>query len=127
MNAARVAGYLIIGCAVVLARDPARDYDLLARIKTLKGFTRVTNQRVVLPEPIDEGCVAFEYPKVNHTYLTRGGEAAIHVYVTGDGYPEFQRREGVFPEGTIILKEKFPNNAAKVPELYTGMIKREKG
>lgn len=34
---------------------------------------------------------------------------------------------GVFPQGAIILKEKFSDSEGKETELFTGMIKREAG
>ena len=35
--------------------------------------------------------------------------------------------DGVFPRGTIILKEKFSDSKAQNTELFTGMLKREAG
>lgn len=127
MRRPRFAIAFFAGCSVVLAADISNDSALLARIKSLEGFTRVTSQRVTIPTPIDEGCVFFTYPKVNHAYLTRAGDPAIHVYITNEGHALFHRRHAAFPEGTIVLKQKFANRSTEVTELYTGMIKREKG
>jgi len=50
-----------------------------------------------------------------------------HVYVSAKGAPVMQATSGVFPEGTIILKEKFNDQEGKHTELFTGMVKREPG
>lgn len=127
MRRPRFAIAFFAGCSVVLAADISKDSTLLACIKSLEGFTRVTNQRVTIPTPVDEGCAEFEHPKINHAYLTKGSDPAIHVYVTKEAHAMFQQRNTVFPEGTIVLKQKFANRTTEVAELYTGMIKREKG
>lgn len=53
----------------------------------------------------------------------------IHVLVNPD--PEavkiIKSGKGIYPEGTIILKQKFLDAEAKQTEFYTGMRKREKG
>ena len=51
----------------------------------------------------------------------------IHVFVTPDATNIIMSGQGVYPEGTIILKQKFLDAEAKQTEFYTGMRKREKG
>jgi hypothetical protein len=51
----------------------------------------------------------------------------IHVYVTPGGHEMMKTGKGVYPPGTIILKQKFLDMAAKRTELFTGMLKRKKG
>jgi Cytochrome P460 len=51
----------------------------------------------------------------------------IHVYVTSRGYDTMKTGKGVYPRGTVILKEKFADAAGTKPVLFTGMLKREKG
>lgn len=52
----------------------------------------------------------------------------ISVYVNSVGADAMlTKREPVFPEGSIIVKEKLPNATSKEPELLTVMRKREKG
>jgi hypothetical protein len=50
----------------------------------------------------------------------------IHVFVTSEATNMIQTGQGVYPEGTIILKQKFLDAEAKQTEFYTGMRKREK-
>lgn len=51
----------------------------------------------------------------------------VHVYVTPEGAPAMKTNSAVFLRGTIILKEKFSDPEGKQTELFTGMVKREKG
>lgn len=49
------------------------------------------------------------------------------VYISGPGEPAIKTGKGVYPENTVILKRKYSDATGKTTELYTGMIKREKG
>ena len=51
----------------------------------------------------------------------------IHVYVTQRGQQVMQTGKGVYPSGTIILKQKLSDAAGKKAEYFTGMVKRAKG
>ncbi|HTB82321.1 MAG TPA: cytochrome P460 family protein [Candidatus Sulfotelmatobacter sp.] len=51
----------------------------------------------------------------------------VHVYVSHDGQAAMRTDSGVFPQGAIVLKEKFSDPEGKHTELFTGMIKREAG
>ena len=51
----------------------------------------------------------------------------IHVYVTQKGRDVMMSGKGVYPKGTIILKQKFKDEAGTKTALFTGMLKREKG
>jgi hypothetical protein len=51
----------------------------------------------------------------------------VHVYVSPNGKAAMQSQSGIFPEGTIVLKEKFSDATGTNTELFTGMVKREAG
>ncbi len=51
----------------------------------------------------------------------------VHVYVSQNGETAMRTNSGVFPQGTIVLKEKFSDAAGRRTELFTGMLKRESG
>jgi hypothetical protein len=51
----------------------------------------------------------------------------VHVYVSQNGEAAMRTNSGVFPQGAIVLKEKFSDAEGKQTELFTGMIKREVG
>ena len=54
-------------------------------------------------------------------------EGWIHVYVTRQGEEVIRTGKGVYPPGTIILKQKLSDAAGKKAEFFTGMVKRAKG
>lgn len=51
----------------------------------------------------------------------------IHVYVTQSGQEVMKSGKGVYPVGTVILKQKLGDAAGKKAEFFTGMVKRGKG
>jgi hypothetical protein len=51
----------------------------------------------------------------------------IHVFVTSRGSDAMKTGKGLYPLGTVILKEKFADAAGTKPLLFTGMLKRGKG
>lgn len=50
-----------------------------------------------------------------------------HVFVSSNGSFAMKTNSATFPVGSIIIKEKFSDPNGKETELFTGMIKREKG
>lgn len=61
------------------------------------------------------------YPHTPH------GEHWIHVFVNPVGMNTMATGIGTYPEGTIILKQKFLDAEGTKTEFYTGMRKREIG
>ncbi|MGV3757550.1 MAG: cytochrome P460 family protein [Verrucomicrobiota bacterium] len=53
--------------------------------------------------------------------------AHIHVYMNVPGINALKASMTNYPVGTIVLKEKKSDPKNVVPQLFTGMIKREKG
>jgi hypothetical protein len=51
----------------------------------------------------------------------------IDVYVTRSGSAAMTNGRGTYPKSTMILKRKYRDQDGKTTELFTGMLKREKG
>jgi Cytochrome P460 len=51
----------------------------------------------------------------------------IHVYVTPEARDTMLTGNGAYPQGALILKQKFKDAAGTKTALFTGMLKREKG
>jgi hypothetical protein len=51
----------------------------------------------------------------------------IDVYVTQAGYSVLKQGKGIYPQGTMILKQKYTDPDRKKTDLFTGMLKRQKG
>ena len=112
--------------APLLAQDQWNDQWLVQRVQRLETFTLITRQRVPLAAKYSALCGEIRNP-ADHTTLIGKPDAAILVYVSAEGLGPFKEERYPLPEGTLILKEKFASHDAKSPELYTGMLKREKG
>lgn len=102
------------------------DKLLFRRLWNPTFFHRVTKERVPLAAKYATLCGELRNP-ADHTTLTGNRDAAIHVHVSPEALEAFKEERYPLPEGTIILKEKFSSIDAASPELYTGMLKREKG
>ncbi len=55
------------------------------------------------------------------------GEHWIHVFISPGGSNAMMTGKGMYPVGTVILKQKFLDAAGTNTDFYTGMRKRERG
>jgi Cytochrome P460 len=51
----------------------------------------------------------------------------VHIYVSPGEETAMRTPSGIFPEGTVVLKEKFSDATGTNTEQFTGMVKREPG
>jgi hypothetical protein len=58
---------------------------------------------------------------------TPHGSHWIDVFVTPGGTNAMMTGKGTYPEGTMILKQKYSDEKATETEFFTGMLKREEG
>jgi hypothetical protein len=88
-------------------------------------WTKVNPSPLLLPTALNTLCrpitriETVENPHRNRyftVYVNKAGTAAMRA-----------RKPEAFPRGSIIVKEKLPGRRAKIPELLTAMVKREKG
>ena len=82
-------------------------------------FVRVTSE----PFPIDPRVATMCAQRASNPHQGRW----IHVFVTSRGSDAMKTGKGLYPVGTVILKEKFADAAGTKSVLFTGMLKREKG
>lgn len=126
MKTWRLIPLLVPTCTILsFAAGGVSDRDLLATLRNLDSLTRVTKERGFLTKEFSSLCGP--PGPTGHATFIRGKDAGIHIYVTSENAAAFREDKFPFPEGTIILKEKFPSYQGTVPELYTGMLKREAG
>ena len=124
MKTAQIAAAAVLTCSALSANNQPANEDLLARARDPQRMVQFTKERVLIIGSLATDC---GLPDPNHAELLGGQQAAIQVYVNPESFASFMNDDTKFPVGTMILKEKFPNMDAKVPELYTGMLKREQG
>jgi len=104
---------------VTAAGEPVKE------IAGYRGWTKVNAEPQLMPERVATLCApvtalrAANDPHQNK-YVT--------VYVNELGRkPMLDQRKPVFPEGSVIVKEKLSDKTSQTPELMTVMIKRGKG
>src|SRR5688572_18312668 len=124
MNVFRILLALVIASAAH-AEAPVSNKDLVKVVGKLDALTRVTEQRYSMRARYVDLCGLVDAP--DHARLIGKDFPEVHVYVSPGGANAFKEKAAVFPVGSIVLKQKFASAEAKHPELYTGMLKREKG
>lgn len=124
MKPAQIAAIAVLTCSAMSANNQPANEDLLARARDPQRMVQFTKERVLIIGSLATDC---GLPDPNHAELLGKRQAAIQVYVNPESFASFLNDDAKFPVGTMILKEKFPDMDAKVPELYTGMLKQEKG
>lgn len=141
-NRIKTAGALLAGCfllemgcvhselkkAAVPTRPP-EDAALVQMVSHRSTLTRITTNTVpIRQDPRVATLCNVPPPSLSgHETLLTWQTGYIHVYVTTNGAAAMQEQAAVFPLGTVILKQKFPEAIGRSPELYTGMLKREAG
>ena len=105
------------------------DSDILKATKHLENFEKVNYEPKYIA-PVPASLCAPMTPSSSQGDDPHDGKF-INVYVNDKGFAEMTtKKKPAFPEGTMILKEKMAGDSAKkygAAELFTVMIKREKG
>ncbi len=79
------------------------------------------------PFRIESSLFVLCVPNIRSVPNNPHGDRWIDVYVTDGGRRAMSSGKGTYPEGTVILKQKYTDPAGTKTELFTGMLKREKG
>ena len=103
------------------------------QVKEIEGYrnwTKVNSTPQLMPEFISKSCVGFRSP--NGEFVDSKTDPHldkyITVYVNDIGRKAMLEQEKPkFPEGSVIVKEKLPDEQSQTPELLTVMIKQKKG
>jgi hypothetical protein len=99
-------------------------------IEGYKNWTKVNSAPQLMPQRVAEACAIWLSPKGGVV----DGETNPHrdtyftVYVNDIGRSAMlEQKNPKFPEGSVIVKEKLPDEKSRTPELLTVMIKQKKG
>ena len=102
----------------------------VAEIEGYKSWTKVNSTPQLMPERVAISCSLWLSPK----RVVVDGETNPHrdkyftVYVNDIGRRAMlEQKNPKFPEGSVIVKEKLPDETSQTPELLTVMIKQKKG
>ncbi|RYX84906.1 hypothetical protein EON83_08170 [bacterium] len=97
-------------------------------IKDYKKWFRVTPKPLYLPIWTDMLCRRASPEEVKEAESNPHRRKFFNVYVNSVGKKAMlTAKNPVFPVGSIIIKEKLPDEKSDSPELLTVMIKRQKG
>ena len=111
------------------------DDELIAFIKNRAALERVTPQLVDMPEEVELPCSIGRGAKDGGLGGLGGGgiqqsnphaASKFHIFANEPAALPIFDPWGKFPEGSLIVKEKFGAEDGKT-KLFTGMLKREKG
>ena len=109
------------------------DSDILNATKHLEKFEKMNYEPKYIA-PVQAAACAPANASASSSGVDPHTGRYINVYVNDKGFAEMStKKKPVFPEGTMILKEKIGHageteiNKYGQPELFTVMIKREKG
>lgn len=93
-----------------------------------RGWTRVNPEPVVLPSHLSIMCFAPTAKQLELEESNPHTDKFITVFVNDIGKERMMEKlEGVYPQGSVIVKEKLARKDSATPELLTVMIKREPG
>ena len=97
-------------------------------IRNYKAWTRVNPTALRLPAPVAALCAAPTPPRSIESSQNPHRQKYFVVYVNETGRVAMMSQlKPVFPEGSIIVKEKLLAQDDTSPELLTVMVKREQG
>lgn len=114
---------LLLPCTAAHAQ--ATDEELLAFVKDRSLQHRITQYPVWIDYQAAMGCA---FPQFTQRDLASPHwQKAINVYADQKGLAPMWDPYETFPEGAVLLKEKFDSSKQEEIELFTGMFKREKG
>lgn len=96
-------------------------------IEGYKNWTKVNQAPQLMPENIAQSC-ALRVPPIVDDENNPHRDTYFTVYVNEIGRAAMlEQKIPQFPEGSVIVKEKLPDEKSQTPELLTVMIKQKKG
>lgn len=111
--------------SLTLNSDPMSDQALLDFVRQRSVANRITRSMTLIDYQTMLLCKAPQ-PVVGLPPSPHASQA-IHVYANSVAFAPMWDPYESFPEGSLIVKEKFAPFDAGEPELFTGMLKREPG
>jgi hypothetical protein len=119
---------LWIGVCVITPgkADEKQDGPKIPRLAAIHRWTKVNPKPLKLPSALNTLCAQASI--VSRTVPNPHRNRYFTVYVNRIGKDAMAAAESPqFPVGSLIVKEKLPDQKARKAELLTAMIKREKG
>ncbi len=122
---AGVAGFIISPKSEMQSTNRLKTLDEESEVAGYKNWTKVNDKPQIMRSEVAALCAA---PSRQEWKNDIHNNRYISVYVNSIGKEEMMtKKTPLFPQGTIIVKEKLSTPDSKTPELLTVMIKRGKG
>lgn len=102
----------------------------IKEIEGYKNWTKVNSAPQLMPDVVAMSCILYKSPsgEIVDPKTNPHLKKYITVYVNDIGRAAMlERQKAQFPEGSVIVKEKLPDENSQIPELLTVMIKQKKG
>jgi len=110
------------------AGERKRERKPVPRLSSIRKWTKVNPQPLKLPTPLNLLCAPATLAELPKTSANPHRRYYFTVYVNKAGKRAMLGGKApTFPKGSVIVKEKLPDEASKSPELLTAMVKRERG
>ena len=116
----------------VSADDAGARHAMVEPIKEIAGYrnwTKVNVEPQLMQARTAQLCAALTVASADlNSKANPHRDKYISVYVNAIGREAMiEKLKPIFPEGSVIVKEKLPDKMSETPELLTVMIKRSKG
>lgn len=121
----------IINCSTTNETSTAQTKT--KQVKEIEGYrnwTKVNSVPQLMPDIVAMSCVLYKSPsgEVVDSKTNPHLKKYLTVYINDIGRKAMLEQEKPkFPEGSVIVKEKLPDEKSQTPELLTVMIKQKKG
>ncbi len=110
--------------------SPQTKNKQVKEIEGYKNWTKVNSTPQLMPDVVAMSCVGFRSPsgEVVDSETNPHLKKYITVYVNDIGRKAMlEQAKPKFPEGSVIVKEKLPDENSQTPELLTVMIRQKEG
>lgn len=109
-------------------KTPEKVLEGKSEVVGYKNWAKVNDKPQIMVSRVSIMCARPTKKQEEMESANPHNDKYINVYVNSIGKDEMMtKKQPVFPEGTVIVKEKLSTSDSPNPELLTVMIKREKG
>ncbi len=128
----------LLAVLVFIAKISSKDETVSAQtdnrpVKEIEGYknwTKVNSTPQLMPDVVAMSCLLYRSPggEIVDSRTNPHLEKYITVYVNDIGRKAMlEQKKPKFPQGSVIVKEKLPDEQSRIPELLTVMIKQQQG
>ncbi len=99
----------------------------MATVAKVENLTKVTAQPLIMSQVVATRCATFPPIPTQYTGPNAHAWKYFDIYASQNAADVVKTGQGTYPEGSVVLKRKYSDASGSTTELYTGMLKREKG